>query len=112
MLMWAYHYIAQSAMLKLGAKFFCYVSSLRLCPPITRLICVIFESLKLTLAGIETISTGAEQKEHLIFGSFGHFRFALQIITATGRSSDQCLRVCNRFILYLIRKILEKSAKF
>ena len=64
--------------------YFSYVSWLRICQLFTVLTGVILESLKLTVPGMETISTRAELKEHSILD---HLAISdLQIITATGRS--------------------------
>ena len=73
------------AMFKLGAKnliLLCHlVKNIQLFTVLTG---VIFESLKLTVPGMETISTRAELKEHSILD---HLAISdLQIITATGRS--------------------------
>ena len=64
--------------------YFRYVSWLRTSQLFTMLTGVIFQSLKLTVPGMETISTRAELKEHSILD---HLAISdLQIVTATGRS--------------------------
>ena len=73
------------AMFKLGAKHsFFYVSRLRIYQLFTVLTGVIFESMKVTVPGMETISTRAELKGHSILNNLAISD--LQIITSTGRS--------------------------
>ena len=64
--------------------YFSYVSWLRICQLFTVLTGVVFESLKLTVPGMETISTRAKMIEHSILD---HLAISdLQIISASGRS--------------------------
>ena len=64
--------------------YLCYVSWSRRSQLFTVLTGVIFQSLKLTVPGMEIISTRAELKEHSILDHLA--TSDLQIITSTGRS--------------------------
>ena len=72
-------------MFKLGAKkIFLLCLLIKKIQLFTVLTGVIFQSLKLTVPGMEIISTRAELEEHLILDHLA--TSDLQIITSTGRS--------------------------